>query len=182
MTQMIIHAQHVHIATSAEHIGALLDTRIDSAPAITPAAGHTKVLADGEHLPSDSIRTDHVAVIDHGTGLMWAVHSLGNRDDNDDTITQEQCIERCRDLRLLGFDDWRLPTRSELAALIDDTRPEPAINTNLFPGVKPAWHWTSTERAGSSASAWGVIFSYGLVFGYHRDSSGFALAVRAAGQ
>jgi hypothetical protein len=125
---------------------------------------------------------DHDAVIDNQTGLMWSVESLGDPDDADDGTSQERCTERCRELRLLGFDDWRLPTRAELVTLIDDTRREPAIDTDLFPRVKPRWHWTSTPAAWSSASAWFVLFSYGLVSYLHRSSDGFALAVRRAGQ
>jgi hypothetical protein len=146
------------------------------------ASGFTKVTAEGLHLPSDSDRTDHHAVIDHSTGLMWSVASLGDPADENDGITQEHCIERCKQLRLLGYDDWRLPTRTELAALVDDTRHEPAIDTNLFPHVKPRWHWTSTPAAWSSASAWSVYFGLGSVYDGPRDNDGFALAVRRASQ
>ena len=113
---------------------------------------------------------------------MWAVASLGDPDNEDDGITQEHCIERCRELRLLGFDDWGLASRSQLASRIDDSRHEPAIDTNLFPRVKPRRHWTSTPCAWSSASAWLVYFYRGLVYYGLRDSNGFALAVRRVGQ
>ena len=142
--------------------------------------GHTKVLPDGTRVSSGDTRTDHVAVIDHATGLMWAVKSIGDSDG--DPMSQADCEKACGELRLLGHDDWRLPTRAELAALVDDTRHEPSIDTNLFPGVLPRWHWTSTAAAWSSASAWGVYFGDGNVDSLHRDLSGFALAVRRAGQ
>jgi hypothetical protein len=147
-----------------------------------PPLSHEKVLANGTRIPASDPRTDHVAVIDHAAGLMWSVDSLGDPDNPDDGIAHDHCIERCKQLRLLGFDDWRLPTRAELAALVDDTRHEPAIDTNLFPRVKPRWHWTSTAAAWSSASAWGVYFYYGGVYGSHRVYLGFALAVRRASQ
>jgi hypothetical protein len=143
---------------------------------------YIKVDANGERLPANSSRTDHVAVIDTTTGLMWAVESLGSQDDADKGINQEACTKRCADLRLLGFDDWRLPTRTELAALIDDCQHEPAIDTDAFPRVKPRWHWTSTPAAWSSASAWLVYFLNGIVDFNHRFDDGFALAVRRAGQ
>lgn len=176
---IVIHAQHVSICQPAA-MAMLEATTIEPFSPIT--TGHTKVFADGSEAAATDPRTDHVAVIDHSTGLMWAVESLGNSDDNDDSITQEQCIERCSSLRLLGFDDWRLPTRNELAALVDDTRHEPAIDTGLFPRVKPNWHWTSTPAAWSSASAWLVSFYDGGVDGIRRDLDGFALAVRRAGE
>jgi len=144
------------------------------------ATGHTKLFADGTSAVGSDPRTDHVAVIDHATGLMWAVKSIGDSDG--DPMSQADCEKACSELRLLGFDDWRLPIRTELAALVDDTRHEPAIDTSLFPGVLPRWHWTSTPAAWSSASAWFVDFNNGDVGLDHRDNDGFALAVRRAGQ
>ena len=142
--------------------------------------GHTKVLADGTRVSAEDTRTDHVAIIDHATGLMWAVKSTGDSDG--DPMSHADCEKACGELRLLDHDDWRLPTRAELAALVDDTRHEPSIDTNLFPGVLPRWHWTSTAGAWSSASAWSVDFDFGLVGGSRRNGDGFALAVRRAGQ
>jgi hypothetical protein len=144
------------------------------------ALGHTKLFADGTSGADTDSRTDHVAVIDHATGLMWAVKSIGDNDG--DPMSQADCEKACSELRLLGHDDWRLPTRVELAALVDDTRHEPAIDTSLFPGVLSRWHWTSTPCAWSSASAWLVNFGGGHVDGSRRYGGGFALAVRRAGQ
>lgn len=155
-----------------------LDTRAE------PAVGErfARLAADGSTLPPGSTG-EHVAVIDQTTGLMWSVESLGDPAEPDDGITQEHCIERCRQLRLLGHEDWRLPTRAELAGLIDNTRHEPAIDTAAFPRVKPRWHWTSTPAARSSSAAWGVHFSDGgAVYYGPRYDDGFALAVRRSGQ
>ncbi len=179
---------HISIGTLNIHpASAPILAQLDSITApliveVANATGHTKILADGTALPDGSDRTDHVAIIDHATGLMWAVESLGSTDDPDEGMSQEACAKRCSELRLLGHADWRLPTRSELAALIDETRHEPAIDTALFPLVKSRWHWTSTPCAWSSASAWFVHFSYGLVYDYRRYYYGFALACRRAGQ
>ncbi|MHC1655462.1 DUF1566 domain-containing protein [Stenotrophomonas riyadhensis] len=144
------------------------------------AIGHAKLFADGTSAAGTDPRTDHVAIIDHATGLMWAVKSIGDSDG--DPMSQADCEKACGELRLLGHDDWRLPTRSELAALIDDTRHEPAIDSSLFPGVLSRWHWTSTPCAWSSASAWYVYFDFGGVDFLRRGGLGFALAVRRAGQ
>ncbi|WP_164087202.1 DUF1566 domain-containing protein [Stenotrophomonas maltophilia] len=146
----------------------------------TFATGHTKLFADGASVAGSDPRTDHVAIIDHATGLMWAVKSIGDSDG--DPMSQADCEKACSELRLLGYDDWRLPARTELAGLVDETRHEPAIDTALFPGVLPRWHWTSTAAAWSSASAWGVSFHGGAVSSSRRYDYGFALAVRRAGQ
>ena len=144
------------------------------------ATGHTKLFANGDSADGSDPRTDHVAVIDHATGLMWAIKSIGDSDG--DPMSQADCEKACSELRLLGYDDWGMPTRAELAALVDDTRHEPAIDTSLFPGVLPRWHWTSTPAAWSSASAWIVSFYFGGVGSNPRSGYGFALAVRRAGQ
>ena len=182
MTQLTINIKNVHISrTTLSEVLPKEDLRVTGA-LVVPIPRFTKLLADGTQLPAESDRADHSAVLDHSTGLMWSVESLGSEDDADDGITQEACEARCRELTLLGVNDWRLPTRAELAALVDDTRHEPAIDTSLFPGVKPRWHWTSTPCAWSSASAWYVDFNDGSVDDYHRSDLGFALAVRRAGQ
>ncbi|WP_432592770.1 DUF1566 domain-containing protein [Stenotrophomonas maltophilia] len=144
------------------------------------AISHAKLFADGTCAAGTDPRTDHVAVIDHATGLMWAVKSIGDSDG--DPMSQADCEKACSELRLLGYDDWRLSTRAELSGLVDETRHEPAIDTALFPGVLSRWHWTSTAAAWSSASAWFVDFGGGSVDGLRRGGNGFALAVRRAGQ
>jgi hypothetical protein len=154
---------------------------------VVAAGGWTKVLADGTHVAGSDTRTDHAAVIDHATGLMWSVESLGSQDDADEGLNHEACTKRAAGLRLLGHEDWRLPTRTELAGLVDDTRRDPAIDTALFPRVKARWHWTSTpwidsDGKASASVAWLVNFYYGLVDSSHRGYRGFALAVRRAGQ
>ncbi|MEB1146728.1 DUF1566 domain-containing protein [Xanthomonas campestris pv. campestris] len=151
-------------------------------PLETASHRYTKVLADGTHLAASDSRTDHVAVIDNTTGLMWSVESLGDQKDADTGVSQDACKARCSELRLLGFSDWRLPTRTELSGLVDDCQHEPAIDTDAFPRVKPRWHWTNTPAAWSSASAWFVGFNDGDVLSSSRSYNGFALAVRRAGQ
>jgi hypothetical protein len=157
------------------------------APPVIAEIGHTKVFADGSRAPGNDPRTDHVAVIDHTTGLMWTVESLGNPAAADKGQPQENCAQRCAELRLLGHDDWRLPTHCELSALVDVTRREPAIDTNLFPRVLPRWHWTSTplvdsDGKASASGAWLVLFHGGDVGSFRRNGDGFALAVRRFGQ
>ena len=181
MSQLTINIHNVHLHATVQ-ASAPAEAVLSSVDATSVGDAYTLVLADGTHLPADCGRTDHVAVIDHATGLMWAVESLGSPDDADDGLPQAECAARCAALDLLGHNDWRLPTRSELAGLIDDTRHEPAIDTALFPRVKPRWHWTSTPAAWSSASAWLVSLYYGSVSYNLRYDHGFGLACRRAGQ
>ena len=117
----------------------------------------------------------HVATRDTTTGLEWAPVGTEEHD------SQQAAEKAAAELDTLGG-GWRLPTIDELAALIDRTRYNPAIDAEAFPFVQSDWYWSSTAAAWSSASAWLVGFSSGSVLDYHRDSNGFALACRPAGQ
>ncbi|UZW62725.1 DUF1566 domain-containing protein [Lysobacter enzymogenes] len=43
---------------------------------------------------------------------------------------------------------WRLPTRVELLSLVDDTRYDPAIDTERFPDTRSGAYWAGTEYKG----------------------------------
>jgi uncharacterized protein DUF1566 len=51
--------------------------------------------------------------VDSSTGLMWAAK------DNGRDITWKNATRYCRDLRLAGYSDWRLPTVDELEGIYD---------------------------------------------------------------
>lgn len=134
-----------------------------------------KIGADGQQLPVDA--TNHVAVLLPAHGLMFSATSV-----IDSGVPQEQCEAACKALTLAGYSDWDLPTIDELQLLVDRSRHDPAIDTDFFRDIQSDWYWSKTPAAWSSASAWGVSFSYGLVSVNHRLNGGFALAVRRAGQ
>ena len=112
----------------------------------------------------------HVAVIDSANGLMWAADDVTT-----DPVDFAGAEQACRDLRLLGHDDWRLPTIQELLTCIDYSRCEPATDPELH-RVKNAWYWTGTPTAWSASARWVVSFSGGLSYGY---DIGYRARVRA---
>ena len=134
-----------------------------------------KIGADGQQLPIDA--TDWVAVELPEHGLTFTATSIVESD-----VPQEQCDAAAKAMTLAGHSDWDLPTIDELSLLVDRTRYEPAINTDFFQDIQNDWYWSKTPAAWSSASAWGVHFDGGYVGSGHRSGSGFALAVRRAGQ
>jgi hypothetical protein len=141
---------------------------------------YLKVLADGTRVASSDSRTDHVAVLDTTRNLLFCAHSIGiggkrARDARD----LKPVVEA---LDLLGG-GWRIADVDEAASIIRRDRHSPAVDLNLFPGIKPEWHITSTPAAWAPASrAWWVGFYYGGVCVDLVVSVGWALAVRPAGQ
>jgi len=70
---------------------------------------------DDDDNDDDNNDDDTVAEVwtDAASGRMWQVTAAGG------LVTWSEAMEACDDLVLAGYDDWRLPTISELRGLID---------------------------------------------------------------
>ncbi len=80
---------------------------------------------------------------------------------------------------------WRFPEVTELYPLVDHTRFNPAINTELHSDMKASPYWTGTPAAwdtnsdAASRAVWVVSFSYGGSSDYLRDDLACVRAVRS---
>jgi len=139
-----------------------------------------KIGADGK--PQSEGATDaHVAVLLPQVGLMFTATNVASN------VSQKKCIAAAKACRVAGFEDWELPTSSQLMLLIDHGQRRPAINTDYFRDIASDWYWTSTpwidgDGKASASVAWNVSFDNGYVDNYPCNVFGFALAVRRAGQ
>jgi hypothetical protein len=68
---------------------------------------------------------------------------------------------------------WRLPTRIELASLVDYAQ-SPRIDGAAFPNTPGLSYWTSSPYAADTGEAWDVEFTYGFV-GYAAKDSLFGV-------
>ncbi len=124
-------------------------------------------------------------VTDTKTCLTWQKETLdfnndGNLDANDKT-TWEQALAAAESLELGGHDDWRLPNRKELQAIMDYSRPGFFMDTNFFPEFANPYYWSSTT-AGFSSQSWMVSFNqyYGVYASSKSSSFYYVRAVRTA--
>ena len=130
-----------------------------------------KIAANGDHLPADAIAWD--AVLLPRLGLMFSADDV-----SEEELTFTEAEAACAALNLAGFNDWTLPERHELEAILDLTRYNPAIDPTFFRDTQSDWYWTRTPTAWSPDYAWIVGFDKGGVSGSRRGNYAFVRAVR----
>jgi len=104
--------------------------------------------------------------------LMW-------QDDEDTKTVQKKWDDAqmyCNNLQLLGFNDWRLPTKSELESIVDRSR-KPAIKKE-FKSTGSNVYWNVTTYEGYKYFAWVVDFADGSVNGNFKDGNLYVRCVR----
>lgn len=108
-------------------------------------------------------------VTDTQTGLMW---EKGPGPE----MPWQEAIGRCRDLNLVGHDDWRLPTDVGLCTIVDHGRHNPACDP-IFGAVSDSY-WSSTTYRSSPSLAGLVAFDDGLVGATYKNNGYRVRAVR----
>lgn len=103
-------------------------------------------------------------VIDSLTGLLWlkdagCISSAGW----DDALASVDLLNTgtdfgCTEYTPGTFDDWRMPSITELASLIDYGSSDalPAGHPFVDPGIGNCWTWSSTTLLNDTTRAWGV--------------------------
>jgi hypothetical protein len=116
------------------------------------------------------------------TGLMWATGQEGTG------LPYDQALVYCAQLNLAGHQDWRLPTKEELAILL---KLDPNVRDQLFPGLQKERYWALTRDAElhfapePQSLAYTVDFdpsnrNYGAFITYYKTYEFFVCPVRKA--
>jgi len=106
-------------------------------------------------------------VSDSTTGLEWQ----DNSDTNGTQRTWQEAIDYCEDLSLESYNDWRLPNINELKTLIDKSKFDPAIKSDVFVYVKSSYYWSSTSVVGFEHEAWVMDYYSASMLSDHKQSS-----------
>lgn len=117
-------------------------------------------------------------VEDRTTGLQWKRCSEGQAWSGATCIGDalrlnwHQALERADGSSFAGHRDWRLPTREELASIVEPACVEPAIDLAVFPGTPSYAYWSATPFEYFVRLAWGVYFNSGRT-GYSPRDFGY---------
>lgn len=138
----------------------------------TTARAATRFTKLGEH--GTPTVGPHVAVFDSKTGLTWSAGPLlGGK-----YLTHAEALAACKALELFGKKDWRAPTIEELLSIIDYTRADPAVDSDIFKGPY-GWTWSSTVASAPAGYAWVVYLFSGYSNLVHQGNLNLVRAVRA---
>lgn len=104
-------------------------------------------------------------VSDLWTGLMWQQCSVGQSGGSCETgsaslVEWSQALTYVLDLNsgagYAGYTDWRLPNKSELASLVENSCISPAINLTIFPNTPSATYWSSSPAVSNANYAFSL--------------------------
>jgi len=111
---------------------------------------------------------------DGNTGLIWQ----DNKAVAQNEMMQEEAIAYCEELKLDGFEDWRLPTLKEAYTIVDLRQKRPALKRG-FEIRDDGRFWTVTPFAKNpKKEAWRISMSYGEAEPYNKNRTYHVRCVR----
>ncbi|MCP3954887.1 MAG: DUF1566 domain-containing protein [Desulfobacterales bacterium] len=115
-------------------------------------------------------------VLDRQTGLMW----LRNGQSTLGAIPWVEAGAFCNGLKFAGYSDWRLPTKDEMATIVDTNNQSPALPlTSPFENVVTFLdYWTQTDHTYGPGYAWALNLYYGKKKFLGKKKYAFAWPVR----
>lgn len=130
-----------------------LDGHIKQAPTNSRMSLFYRCVAGKKWGENSFIDNKDGTISDNFSQLQWQ--------KSDDGISRnwQQALQYCQDLKLGGFEDWRLPNVKELQSIVDYSKSSPALNTDFFKISDPkSWFWSSTTHGDNHQMANYVCF------------------------
>ncbi len=143
----------------------------------------SKISNSGTVLPANA--SNWSCVLDNNTGLIWEVKTddggLRDKDNtykwynpngnvnggfegyNNNGLNTYDFIKNINNQSLCGYRNWRLPTKVELANLVNYGKSSFMIDEAYFPNTQSSWYATSSPLASSKDIVWVVLFNSGGV-------------------
>jgi len=113
-------------------------------------------------------------LIDSKTGLMWQDNSAAKYIKKD----WQGALAFCKELRLAGHDDWRLPNVKELESIIELSQNNPAVE-NKFKNVGDSgYYWSSSEHESDEKFARMMNFKRGYDYINYKTYKRYVRCVR----
>ena len=113
---------------------------------------------------------------DENTALMWQ-----DIPENKGVLfTWDEAKEYCDALDQGGYDDWWLPSESELTSIVSLQRPEGRRIKTGFTYYKGAPYWTSSTYAWNAPHAWVIDFGTGSSYSMEKTQRCFVRCVRCS--
>jgi hypothetical protein len=115
-------------------------------------------------------------ITDRKTGLMWQQVAIDKR------MNWYQAKKYCRNLRLGGYTDWRLPEYKELRNLIKGGiyPPNKWLNKMGFKNFHNTTYWSNLVRKKRSNYSWYVDMRVGIKCYANKNRSYYVIAVRSS--
>ncbi len=125
-------------------------------------------------LVTTSLLISATSKLDSKTSLVWQDNSAVGAKE----MTYDKALSYCKDLKLDGFDDWRLPTLKEFYTVVNLKANRPALKSG-FEVQNDERFWTSTLFAKNpKKEAWSISMSFGEAESYNRQRSYHVRCVR----
>lgn len=127
-----------------------------------------------QYASGDRYVTNGVVAYDSTTNLLWEVKTSKTSSRR---YTLDEATRYCDTLVLDGHRDWRLPTKAELASIVEKGS-SPRVDEEVFPECCPALYWSSTRSDIDKNKAFCIDFRSGMTKTSAATEEAFARAVR----